>query len=433
MKTVVSEIESWKRKVEVEVSPEEVHPHMEKAFQSYQKKMRIDGFRKGKIPLSIIRKRFGQMIRAEVSEKLIETFYRKAIEQEGLKVVAPGQIREISFEENQPFRFAAEVEVEPGIEVTDYKGIKVEKEILKVTEEDVDQTIEILRNEKAKMRPVAEGAKEGHIIEGDIQALDATGVPIIGNKWENRILEMATPQVDPVIQEQLMGVVEGEERRFKVPQTERGPNGQIQNREEHYSVKVKSVKEKILPELGDGFAQEMGDFQTFEEMKGAIHKRIEMQREYDAEQLLRNRLADHIIRRNHFDIPPSMIENGLNSLLENYREQSEEKIDESAFREEHKAKVEWNIKWRLIWHKIAEIENIFVSEDDVKAEIENIVASSDQNNKKMRAWFKDSKRRDNLKERLLEGKVVDFLKENAKVKEVVIKKSKKHQSSIITA
>ncbi len=432
MKTVVSEIGSWKRKIEVEIGSEEVRPHMEKAYKSYQKKLRIDGFRKGKIPLAMIRKRFGQMIEADVSEKLIETFYQKAIEQEKLKIVAPGQIKEMSFQDDQSFQFTAEVEVEPEIEVANYKGIKVEKEILKVTQDDVNQTIEMLRNEKAEMRPVLEGAKEGHIIEGDIQALDTTGVPIIGNKWENRVLEMKTPLVDQVIQDQLLGVVEGEVRRFKVPRSEREPDGQIQNREEHYSMKVKSVKEKILPELGDDFAKGIGDFQTLEEMKDTIQKRIEIQREYDAEQLLRNRLADHIIRRNHFNIPPAMIENGLNNLLANYREQSKEVVDEAAFREEHKDKVEWNIKWDLIWHKIAELENISVTEDDVKAEIEKVVKSSDQNDQKMRAWFQDKKRRDNLKERILEGRVIDFLKENAKIKEVVVKKSKKQKSSVIT-
>ena len=432
MRTIVNQIGPCKRKIEVEVDPAEVHPYIEKAYRSYQKKLKIDGFRKGKIPLSIVQKRFGPMIQSEVTDKLIEVYYRKAIDEEKLKIVAPGQIQEISFEEDQPFRFTAEIEVEPEIEVTNYKGIKVEKEILKVTQEDVDQTIEILRDEKAEMRPITGGAEKGHLIEGDIQALDKTGVPIIGNKWENRILEMKAPQVDQIIQDQLLGVVEGEERRFKVLQSGKGTNGEIQNREEHYSIKVKSIKEKILPELGDDFAKGVGDFQTLAEMKDTIQKRIEMQRDDEAEQLLRNRLADHIIRRNDFEIPPSMVENALDRLWEDYQKRSDKASDETKFKEDHKASVEWNIKWNMIWHKIAEMENVVISEDDFTSEIEKIAESSDQDNRKIRALFKDEERRKNLKERLLERKVVGFLKENAKVKEVVVKQPKKQKSSIIT-
>lgn len=432
MKTIVNKIGSWKIKIEVEINPEEVLPYMEQAYQSYQKKLKIDGFRKGRIPLSIIQKRFGQAIQAEVAEKLIEVFYQKAIETEKLKVVAPGKIEEISFEEGQPFRFTAEIEVEPDIEVSDYKGIKVEKEILKVTQEDVDQTIEVIRGEKAEMRPVTGGAEKGHVIEGDIQALDTTGVPIIGNKWENRIFEMKVPHVDQIIQDQLLGVVGGEERRFKISQTGRGTDGQIQNREEHYSIKVKSVKEKILPELGDDFAKSIGDFQTFAEMKDTIQKRIEMQREHEAEQLLHNRLADHIIRRNDFEIPPSMVKNALDRLWEDYRKRSEQTLDETKFKEEHKASVEWNIRWNLIWHRIAEMEYVVVHEEEVDSEIEKIMKSSEQNSKKVAAMFKDAERRNRLKERFLEAKVIGFLKENAKVKEVVVKQPKKQKSSIIT-
>ena len=433
MNTVVSEIGPWKRKVEVELNPEEVNPYIEEAYQSYQKKLKIDGFRKGKIPISIIRKRFGQMIKAEVTEKLVETFFRKAIEEKKLKVVAPGQIQEISFEEGRSFRFTAEVEVEPEIEVTNYKGIKVEKEILQVTQEDVHDAIEILQDEKAEIRPVKEGAKKGHLIEGDVQALDITGIPIIGKKWENRVFEMKSPYVDQVIQDQLLGVVEGEERRFKISQTGKRRDGQVQNREEHYSIKVKFVKEKILPELGDDFAKGIGDFKTFAEMEETIQRKIEKQREDEAEQLLRNRLADHIIRRNDFDIPSSMIKNALDGLWENYQKQSEEAVDESKFREEHKASVEWNMKWSLVWNKIAEMENIVVSEEEVAEEIEKMKKLSEKNSQKVEALFKDEKRRVNLKERLLEGKVIGFLKENAIVKEVIVKRRKKQKSSIITS
>ena len=176
MKTVVTETGACKRRLEVEVGAEEVRPYMEEAYRSYQKKLHIEGFRKGRVPLSIVKQRFGEQIRAGVADDLVQTFFRDAIEKESLAVVSPGTVQELSFGEDEPFRFTAEVEVEPEVRVVDYKGFKVEKEVLKVTEEDVKRTLEVLREQKAERKPVEGGAQSGHIVEGDVQALDASGL-----------------------------------------------------------------------------------------------------------------------------------------------------------------------------------------------------------------------------------------------------------------
>lgn len=432
MKTVVTETGSCKRRVEVEVPSQEVHPFIEKAYRSYQKKVHLDGFRKGKVPVSIIQQRFGKAIQAEIVDDLIQRFYKKAIEEERLAVVAPGTIQDVSFEEGEPLRFTAEVEVEPDAQVSDYKGLKVEKEVMKVSDEDVKRTVEVLQEQRAERRPVEGGAEIGHIIEGDIQAVNATGVPIIGDKWEDRVFELGSPPLGDVVQDQLLGIMAGEERRFKIVQPERGPDGNVMNREDHYSIKVKSVNEKILPRLEDSFAREVGDFETLAELEENIRNRLERQRDEEAERMLRNRIADEIVRRNDFEIPPSMIENGLKGIWEEYQKQPERELDEKQFREENRAGIVWNIKWHLLWRKIAEMEQIVMTDEEVDQEIEKIVERSPKKEeKKIRSLFKDSRRRGRLKENMLEDKVFGFLKENARVKEVIIKKPKK-KSALIT-
>ena len=121
MKTVVTDVQSWKKRIEVEVDYQEVRPYLDKAIRKYQKKISLDGFRKGKVPLSIIKKRFGDAIQAEISEELIQIFFKKAVEEEDLAIVAPGSVEDVTFEENLPFRFIVEVEVEPEITVSNYK------------------------------------------------------------------------------------------------------------------------------------------------------------------------------------------------------------------------------------------------------------------------------------------------------------------------
>ena len=432
MKSVVTVTGAYKRHVEVEVPPDEVRPFMEKAVLSYQKKVHINGFRKGKVPLSILQRRFGEAIKADVADDLIQRFFQQAIKENGLKVVSPGTAKDVFFEEDKPFRFAAEVEVEPEVKVANYKGLKVEKEILKVTEDDVQSTLEMLRENRAQRKPTHRGAQIGYVVQGDVQALDRTGVPIIGNKWEDRVFEIGAPPLGDIVRDQLLGVQVGEQRRFTVAQPQKNVDGKVTNREDHYAITVKSVHEKILPELNDAFAKEVGNFQTLSELREDIRKRIEAQREEEAERMLRNRLADEILKRNDFEVPPSMVDRVLDSLWEDSKEQSDQEISEDEFRKENRPKVVWNIKWDIVWSTIAEQESLTVSEKEMDEEIEKTVSASPKNEKKLRTWFKDPQHRRRLQENLLEEKVMAFLKANAKIKEVSIKRPKERDTHIIT-
>ena len=431
MKTVVSTIESWKRQVEVEVPVDEVKPFVDKVYSDYQKKARIEGFRKGKVPLSLIKKRFKDAVHADVMDALIQTFFKKAVEAEKLAVVSSGKIQEIVFEEDKPFKFTAEVEVEPEVRVSDYKGLKVDKEVMKVTEEDALRTVEALREQKAERRPTDGGAEQGHIVEGDIQALDASGVPIIGEKWEERSFEMGSPPLGDLVLEQLHGIKKGEERRFKIVRPEQGPDGKAREHDDHYSIKVTSLQEKILPPLDDAFAKDVGDYETIKEFEEDILKRLEMQRDEEAERLLRNRIADDLVRRNDFEVPPSMVENALAGLWKEYEKRPNKDLDESQFREQNRASVLWSIKWHMIWKKIGDLEDLTVTEEAADDEVEKMANASSKESKKIRAWFRNAERRNHLKENLLEEKVIQFLKEHAKIKEVAVKKPKRGESSII--
>lgn len=432
MKTTVSEIESWKKQLDIEVEPGEIKPFFDRAYETYQKKVRLEGFRPGKVPLSIIKNRFGEAIRAEALDEIIQDVYRKAVEAEGLNVVAPGTIKDVAYEEGKPLRFTTEVEVEPDPDVTIYKDLKVEKEIQPVTDEDVEATIEVLREQRAERKDVDGGAEKGHIVEGDVQALESTGIPIIGKKWENRSFEMGLPPLGDVVEDQLLGVKKGESRRFVLKQPEQLPDGKTREREDHYAIEVQSVQEKILPVVDDQFASEVGEFGDVGELKEDVKKRLTNARTEDSERLLRSRLADEVVKRNDFELPPAMVENALKTLWEDYEKKPERRLDEEAFRTENRAPVIWNLKWHLLWKKIAVMENFTVSDEEVAAEIERVVNSSPGEEKKIKALFKDESRRKRVQDNLLEEKVVGFIAEHAKIKEVTVKPPKKKRSKIIS-
>lgn len=431
MKAEATSIHTWKKLLEVEVSTDEITPYIEEAYRSYKKKIHVEGFRKGKVPMSIIRKRFGDAIRAEVSEDLVQTFFRKAVEEKNLSLISPGVIKDVSFGEGKPLKFTAEIAVEPEIEVKNYRGLKFEKEIVKTTSEDVDQAIRILQEQKAEINSVNSEAKTGYLVEGDVQALNENGIPIVGHKWEDRVIVLGEPPLGDQIQDQLLGVREGEDRRFKVIQFENERGVKIE-KEQRYSIHVKAVKEKRLPEITDGFAQSVGEFKTVSDLKDAVHRQLDIQRERESEDMLRRRIMDEVIRRNDFEIPEPMIENALNLLWENYSKQSKEKVDEDAFKSEHKPRTLWNLKWQIIWKKIADMENIAIGDDEIDEEIEKAARAKPGEAEKIRIWYRDPQHRNRLKLDFLESKTIQFIKSNGKVKENIVKKPKRKHSSIVT-
>lgn len=432
MKVEIEDLGSWKKKLDVEVPAEEIKPHLEKAFKTHQKKIKVEGFRKGKVPMSMIKNRFGKAIEADVIDELIQTYFRQAVQENNLSPVAAGVIKNIVFEDGKPFQFSVEVEVEPEVEIKHFSGFKVEKEIVKVTREDVEQVIAVLREQKAERKPVEGKAEKGHIIEGDIQALDTTGVPIIGEKWENRTIELGQPPLGSLIEEQMLGAHKDEERRFSIKQPSQAPDGKVSETEQHYSIKINSIQEKHLPELDDAFARTVGPFETFSEMEKKIQSDLEHRRMHESEQVLHKRLADAFIHKNEFELPQAMVQSALDAIWDDYKNKTEQPVDEEVFRKEKRSQTIWNLKWHLLWHKLTETQNITVTDQELDDRIDEIVAGNPENDKKIRAMFKDVSRRNHLKEDMLEQKVFDFLKQNSKVKEVKIKASKKNQQAVIT-
>jgi len=420
LKTDVVDLGSSKKKLTVEVPFHEIKPLLDQKYREYQKKIRIEGFRKGKVPLSILRKRFGRAIEVELSDELAETFFKKAVNENGLDLVAPGKIQDIRFEEDKPFRMTAEVEVEPEIKVTAYKGLRAEKEIRQVTDTDVDQWIGWMREQRAETRPLDAGARDGDIVEGDVQALDHTGIPIVGQKWEGRSFELGRPPVGDMVKEQLAGAKAGDSRRFSLTQTE-STDGRSGEKVYHYRIDVKSVMEKNLPVLDDAFARSVGDFDSVEDMRSKIRKRMEEEQEQNSERALRHRLADEVIRKNNLHLPDGMVDHALKVMWENHHQQQPDDLDETAFREKYRANAIWNLKWNRLWKKIADSEDLAVSDETLTERIDQIAEANPGEKTRIQTLFKNQDRRERLRDEILEEKVVDFLKEHGKIKEVKIK------------
>ena len=422
MEVKVSAPKPWLRELEIRVPFEELSPIFEQAYKKYKTRVQINGFRKGKVPLEIIKRMFGRAIEeVTIDEKIIPRFYKQAMQRENLKPVDVARIEEVSYDRTEGLRFKAKVEVEPDVQPVGYKGIKVKKEIYEVTEEDVEEALEKLREQYATVRPVEDQAKEGDYILADFQELDSTGVPVVGKKWENRYFQLGSDELDQQLNQQLIGVRPNEERVVVInsPEDYKEREGEVQPR--RFSVKVKEVEDKELPELDDEFAKDVGDYETLDELKADLRKELEEEKREEARERLREELIDEVVKNNDFELPPAMLNTYFELLFKNMRKDSEEPIDEELIRDQYRPIAIRTLKWHILYHKIAEREGIEVTEEEVEERVKELF-------QKRRPPHQE---RDRIREDLLEEKVLDFLEQNAVIEEVVLRQPEGESKIII--
>ncbi|MFQ5638944.1 MAG: trigger factor [bacterium] len=420
MKSHISERGNTQRLIEVEVPEEELAPHFETSYRKVQKKIRLEGFRKGKVPISLIKKLYGKTIKADAIEDVVDSVFREVSEKEKLRPIAPAKLEDVDYDPGKGLKFKAVVEVYPEIELQTYKNLSVERENYEVGDEDITAALEDVRERMAVMEPVEGGAEENHFVLADFQQIDVSGVPVIGKKYEDRFFQLVKNKESVELTDQLLGVVPGETRRVILPVDAKNPESR-EPEEELYEVTVKEVKSKVLPEIDDELAKDTGKFETLHELKEDIRDKLIKQTQKNAERALRQSLIDEVLKKNLFDAPEVMINNYLDAIVKSAKKSSKNgEIDEEAVRKEYRAGAVWNIKWELVKEKIADLENIVVSEDDKKQFVTRFAEERGVDEKEYRKSLKNKRAQRNFENDILAAKVLDLLEEHAKIKDTKI-------------
>ncbi len=413
MDVKVTEGDTWTRIVEVKVPREELEPHFQKAYQEFRRKLSLQGFRKGHVPLTLVKRLYGEGIEAKALDGIVSDLFDEVRQREGLKVVAPAKIRNFDYKPEDGLHFEVEVEVEPQIEVRDYREISVEKEVYVVEDEDVEAALEELREQNGTMVAVEGEAQAGHYVLADFQKLDDSGLPVIGHKYEDRYLQLTDESAGKELAEQLIGIKAGETRVVRLPVKDESGEERL----EAYSATVREVEEKQLPPLDDEFAKDVGPYENLDELRASIRERLEQRFEREAERRLHSALADEVIKRNPFELPPGMVESYLNRLVKAARKSEGDDVDEEELKERYRAQAIWNLKWQLLRDKIAEVEGLQVTPEDKEEKIKKMAAERGVPERKIRKFYRDSVGNDRLETEVLDDKVLDFLREHAKIKE----------------
>jgi len=413
-------VSNAKREIEVQVPAEEVSRETDAIIQKYQKLARIPGFRRGHVPASIIRQRFGQDIQNDVVDALVPKYFRKETERHGLIPVSQPRVTDLHVHEGEGLHFKASFEVMPEIKVEGYKELRAEHPEVFVTDPEVDDSLSALREQKAMFSPV-----EGRAIaEGDYAQVSLDGTPqeeTADTKpvhMDDVLVEIGGKNTMPEFTENLRGANAGDERSFDVHYPDDFSDERLRGKAFAYKVKVNAIKQKSLPELNDEFAKELGEFTTVDEIRQKIREGMEHERRHNAERESKDKLLAELVRRNDFEVPEALVERqidvrldrGLRALAsQGMKSEDMKKLDFGRLRAGQRDQALQEVKASLLLEKIADEEKIAVGDEEIDREVEALAKQTNQAPDDIRARLTHDGALDRIRNRIRNEKALDFL------------------------
>ena len=428
MSVQVEKLENNMAKLTIEVAAEELDKAIEKVYQKQKNSISVPGFRKGKVPRAMVEKMYGAAIFYEdAANELIPEAYEKAYDECGEDIVSSPKIDVIQIEKGKPFIFTAEVALKPEVKLGKYKGVKVDKVDVTVSDEDVAKEIDAERERNARSISVTDRA----VKDGDQTVIDfegfKDGVAFEGGKGENYPLTIGSGAFIPGFEEQLIGKNIGEEVEVNVTFPEQYQAEELAGQPAVFKVTVKEIKEKQLPELDDEFAAEVSEFDTLAEYKEDVKKNLTEKREKDAKNAKEDAVIEAIIEDAKMDIPDAMVETTQRQMIQEFAQNIQMQglsmeqyfqftgLTAEAMMEQVKPQAEKRIKSRLVLEAVVKAENIVATEEDFDNEIAKMAEMYKMEADKVKESIGEEGKKQ-LMEDLAVSKAVEFVVNEAKEK-----------------
>ena len=427
MNVKLKEINSYTRQITVSVTWEDLESAFEAHIRRFTKKVRMPGFRKGKVPQKVVIQNFGPELEAEFAQDSIEIHYAEALQEHKIVPVNRAKIEDLKFSEGNSLNFKAMVEVEPSIKLPKYnRKMKVKKNVYVPDNTDVDAYIEEVRRQFAEVRTIEEGSCDGHLLLVDMQEMDSSGVPIIGKKVEDRYIKVGDGVFGGTNLSRLTGLKVGDTTIVEAETTKEGDLTM-------YELTIKNVQEEVFPEMNEKFIKKIDSEATGEtSFRENVMKKIQERLDRDAEGQLNEAIIDYFLQSTDLEPPPSMVDNYIEHSIEQAKSNNGETFDEDKYRNEARPSVVRSIKWVLIRKALIKSEELRIPDEEVDEHIEKILESTEDEKGKIRRYYKKSSNKERLKEDLLDRSLFQKLKEYAKISEVTISTSdlrKQHELS----
>jgi len=425
---VITDVAQCQKDISIEVSAEEVKKEFEKTYDAYMRYVKVPGFRPGRVPRDVVKQRFSKEVKDEVVGQLLPHALQHAVVDHKLRVIGEPRINEISITEGEPFKFTASIEVLPEIELKEYKGIKVTKQLTPVTDEDVETAINSLRENAVEFVPVEDrSSKDGDFVsvnlvgkfvdpqsEHEKEDLKADGVEI----------EIGAESTQPEFTENLRDVKPDDIREFRVIYPEDFNSKGLAGKTVDFTATVLAVREKELPELDDEFAKSSGDYETIQQLRDNVRENLAQNAETEADNRLRESLLTQLLETHQFDVPTVLVNEGAESRLREFSSM----LSRMGLPAEIARTINWeerikeaqvdatrDVRAALLVSKIADAEGLKVGEDEVDSEIELMAASSGQTAEQLKARLTREEAISSIESRLRYRKALDVILGSAEV------------------
>lgn len=397
--------EGVERLLEVSVPVNVVQEAEERTARRYASSVRLPGFRPGKAPAALVRKRFRDAIRQQALESLLQDAYQEVIEREKLKVASQPHVHDVRFDEGHPLVFELHVEVRPEIALARTQGFRVSRPAGTVTDDNVNEQLAELREQRANWAPVTEKPVPGDMVTVQLATADESGELPEGKEYR---LVLGSGQAIPGIEELIMRMSSGETLEQPVRWPDDFPDESQRGKTKTVRVALQDVKRKALPELDDAFAREVGDFESLDALKTAVRKDLESHAEREADAAVRQQLVDQIVQANAFDVPPSWVSQLVDGYMKAYQIPDEER---ERFTAEFRPVAERQVRRDLIIDTLAERESLKASEADIDDRVADVARKRNAEPGQVYASLQKAGRLQEIERAITEEKVFKWLLE----------------------
>lgn len=413
------------RELEIEIPAEVVEKETQRVTREFTRLARIPGFRPGKAPAELVRRRFWDDIKSEVLHSLIPSSLQNAFREGNLNPVGNPSIAELQFEPAKPLRFKASFEVLPEFTLGEFKGLSVEAAKVEVTDQDVEQELERLREQAATYMPVEDRPAE----DGDTVVASLVGVvtnakekrePLVLDEVEVHLGEEGTMEA---FSQGLQGVRAEEERQFNAPYPDGYPDARLAGQTVAFTARVKAVRRKQLPALDDEFAQQVGNYKTVQELTQKLRQDMQQAAARQEKELTQQRLLDELLSRHEFPLPEALVQHQIDMRLERRVralvaqgiDPQQVQVDWAKVRRDQREGAIRDLKLGLLLERIAKVENLQSTEEEVASEIERLAQSSNQTPEAVRARLTKEQGLDRIESAIRSEKVIEFLHSQARI------------------
>ena len=399
LKIAIEEPRTWARRLIITVPAERVQRERGEVARRLAKRLKLPGFRKGRVPAQVLERKYGPAIENETVERVVGNAYREALRAEGLEPITQGSVEEVDYQPGSDLTFRVAFEIRPQIQLERLGGFQLVRQRPEVRDEDVDRVIARLREEHAAWRPVEDAAPE----DGDAVEVELTELGKPEPKPERYRLVLGRGQAVPEVEALIRGLKPGEEAEGVVPVA-----GEDPAREETVRVRLLAVRRPELPAIDDEWARSLGDFEDLAALRARIKEDLQRDADAAAERELRRELIDRIVEANPFEVPDAMVEQYLDGILQPREGVDAQRLAEA--REAARPAAEQAIRRILVLERVAKLEGLEATPAEVDARVEEIASRVGRPAGEVRRQLGRNGRLDALADEITEEKVFDYLK-----------------------